>query len=223
MFDPQKLLEQFLSGSGAGELQKKTGMSPDLLKGLAGGAGLGGLAGMMLGGRKKSGGMAQTALQAGGMAVIGGIAWKAWQAYQASQNQAQVSNVPETVFLPTAKPEKDAMGLAILTAMIAAAKSDGHIDATEQKRIFARLDEAGLDMEAKAFLMDELRKPLDIDAVVKLATTPELALEIYTASVLAIDPDDLAEQGYLGMLAARLKLAPDLKLAVEAQAKVSAA
>ena len=99
--------------------------------------------------------------------------------------------------------------------MIAAAKADGHIDAAEQKRIFAKLDEAQMDSEAKAFLMDELRKPLDIDAIVKLATTQELAVEIYTASCMAIDPDDAAEQAYLAMLAARLKLMPELKAAIE--------
>jgi uncharacterized membrane protein YebE (DUF533 family) len=102
--------------------------------------------------------------------------------------------------------------------MIAAAKADGHIDATEQQRIFGKLDELDLDTEEKAFVIDELRKPLDIDAVVAAATTPELALEIYAASVLAIDPDDPAEQAYLAMLASRLKLDPGLKHAVEKEA-----
>jgi uncharacterized membrane protein YebE (DUF533 family) len=115
------------------------------------------------------------------------------------------------------------MSLAILRAMIAAAKADGHIDAAEQQKIFARLDEANLGQAEKAFVVDELRKPLDIDAVVAAATTPELAVEIYTASVLAIDPDDPAEQAYLGMLAARLKLDPGLKKAIETEtAKVMA-
>ena len=68
-------------------------------------------------------------------------------------------------------------------------------------------------------MIDELRKPLDMDAIVKLATTPELAMEIYAASVLAIEPDSAAEQQYLGTLATRLKLAPELKLAIETQAR----
>ena len=95
--------------------------------------------------------------------------------------------------------------------MIAAAKADGHIDAVEQQKIFGKLDELDLDTEDKAFVMDELRKPLDIDSVVAAATTPELAVEIYAASFLAIDPDDPAEQAYLAMLASRLKLDPGLK------------
>ena len=217
MFDPQKLFDQFLSGSAGTELQKKTGVSPDMLKGLAGGAALGGLASMVLG-SKKSSKLAKTAVKVGGAAAIGGLAWKAWQAYQASQN-APAAPTAETVFLPTQTAAQNDLSLALLTAMIAAAKADGHIDAEEQRRIFAKLDDAELDSESKAFLMDELRKPLDIDAIVKLATSPEVAVEIYAASVLAIDPDDPAEQAYLAMLAARLKLAPELKLEVERQAK----
>jgi uncharacterized membrane protein YebE (DUF533 family) len=54
--------------------------------------------------------------------------------------------------------------------------------------------------------MDELRKPLDVDAVAGAARSPEEAAEIYTASLLAIDVDNASERGYLAMLAARLKL-----------------
>jgi uncharacterized membrane protein YebE (DUF533 family) len=55
-------------------------------------------------------------------------------------------------------------------------------------------------------MMDELRKPLDVDAVARAAQSPEEAAEIYTVSLLAIDVDNPAERGYLAMLAARLKL-----------------
>ena len=51
----------------------------------------------------------------------------------------------------------------------------------------------------------------------------EQAVELYAASCLAIDPDDAAEQAYLAMLAARLKLAPELKTKIESEvAKVAA-
>jgi uncharacterized membrane protein YebE (DUF533 family) len=127
--------------------------------------------------------------------------------------------VEGSVFLPSAATERNELSLALLRAMIAAAKADGQIDATEQKTIFAKLDELDLDTEAKAFIIDELRKPLDIDAVVRGATSPERAVEIYAASVLAIDPDDPAEQAYLAMLASRLKLDPALKASIETEAR----
>lgn len=231
MFDPQKLLEQFLGGSQGNTPARdgKTGgmTSPDFMKGLAAGGVAGGLAGILLGG-KTSKKLAKGAVKLGGTAALAGLAYKAYESWRASQ-QAPVAEVappmkdvtpqPEgTRFLPSASTERDGMSLAILRAMISAAKADGHIDAQEHQRIFAKLDALDLDTEEKAFIIDELRKPLDIDAVVKAAVTPELAVEIYAASFLAIDPDDPAEQAYLAMLASRLKLDPGLRSAVEKEA-----
>jgi uncharacterized membrane protein YebE (DUF533 family) len=225
MFDPQKLLDQFLGGKGSG---KPGGLSPDLIKGLAGGAAAGGLAGILLGG-KSTKKLAKTAIKVGGTAALAGLAYKVYNDWQASKNGAppaaeqpmkDVTPQPQgTIFLPSAEKARDDMSLALLRAMIAAAKSDGHIDQAEQQKIFGKLDELDLDTEAKAFVMDELRKPLDIEKVVAAATSPELAVEIYAASFLAIDPDDPAEQAYLAMLAARLKLAPDLKASIENEAR----
>ena len=234
MFDPQKLLEQFLGGGQPGQPGQPCkgggvpgGMSPDFVKGLATGGVAGGLAGILLGG-KTSRKMAKGAVKLGGTAALAGLAYKAYEAWRASQ-QAPVPEVPaamkdvtpkpeDTPFLPGPQAERDGMSLAILRAMIAAAKADGHIDAEEHNRIFGKLDEFNLGTEEKAFLIDELRKPLDIDAVVKAATTPELAVQIYAASFLAIDPDDPAEQAYLAMLASRLRLDPGLKLSIEREA-----
>jgi uncharacterized membrane protein YebE (DUF533 family) len=233
MFDPQKMLEQFLGGGKPQDGNRKSGPSPDFMKGLATGGVAGGLAGILLGG-KTSKKMAKGAVKLGGTAALAGLAYKAYTQWQASRDQPQevaapppmkdVTPRPEgTPFLPSMRQQRENMSLAILRAMIAAAKADGHIDADEQRRIFGKLDELDLDTEEKAFVMDELRKPLDIDAVVAAASTPELAVEIYAASVLAIDPDDPAEQAYLAMLASRLKLDPGLKAAVEKEAAATLA
>lgn len=226
MFDPQKLLEQFLGGSKAPDgSQKPGGLQPDFVKGLAAGGVAGGLAGILLGGKgaKK---LAKGALKIGGTAALAGLAYKVYSDWQASKTAAPATPeapqpmkdiTPAPVLLPDAGIPADAASLAIIKAMIAAAKADGHIDAAEQQKIFSRLDEANLGQAEKAFVMDELRKPLDIESVVAGAMTPELAVEIYTASVLAIDPDHPAEQAYLAMLAARLNLDPGLKKAIETE------
>lgn len=223
MFDPKKLLDQFLGGQGGG-----TGPSSDLLKGLAGGAAAGGLAGILLsGGSPKK--MLKTAVKVGGTAALAGFAYKIYNDWQASKSGVPAAEAPAsmkdvtpapegTKFLPSNGKAQSDLSLAILRAMIAAAKADGHIDAAEQQKIFGKLGALNLDTEAKAWVMDELRKPLDIDAVVAAASSPEVAVEIYAASVLAIDPDDAAEQAYLVMLASRLKLDPSLKAAVEKEA-----
>lgn len=94
--------------------------------------------------------------------------------------------------------------------MVAASKADGHIDATRHANILGQLDKLGVDNGIKTFLLDELRKPLDVDAVAAGVTTPEEAAEIYTASLLVVDVDNLAEQQYLALLAKRLGLEPAL-------------
>lgn len=102
------------------------------------------------------------------------------------------------------------LGVRLVTAMIAAAKADGSIDADEHRRIFEKIGLLDLSGDEKAFLMDELSAPLDITRIVESASNQEEAVEIYTASVLAIEPDHPAEQAYLQMLAARFGLAPAL-------------
>lgn len=237
MFDPQKLLEQFLGGGKADNRAEagghgSAGLSSDFMKGLAAGGAAGGLAGILLGG-KTSKKLVKGAVKVGGTAALAGIAYKAYTQWQASKAEsgagapppmADITPQPEaTPLLPAAQPPDNDRALAILRAMIASAKADGHIDADEQGRIFAKLDEFDLGIAEKAFVIDELRKPLDIDSVVKAATTPEMAVEIYAASFLAIEPDDPAELAYLAMLASRLKLAPDLKAAIEAETRKTVA
>ncbi|GGF57999.1 protein YebE [Azorhizobium oxalatiphilum] len=185
----------------------------------------GGLASQLFKGKnlKKFGG---TALKVGGAALVAGLAYKAYQTYQRN-NGAQalpgaaplpqnVPSVPQTAlpapegtaFLP--RGQEEARARLMLSAMIAAAKADGHIDAAEQEAIFGRIDELDLDPSAKGFVMDEMRRPLSIDTLVAGVSSPEAAIEVYTASVLAIDPDHPAERAYLDMLAARLNLPPEL-------------
>jgi uncharacterized membrane protein YebE (DUF533 family) len=222
MLDAKRLLDQFLGSDAGRRVGQKFGkdFDPSQLRELAGrfgGGSLGGatlatgLAGLLLGSKKgrKLGG---SALKIGGMALIGALAYKAYRGWQAGQPAARSADrdVPappkDTPFNPSTEPEQQSLGRHLLRAMIAAAKADGHIDAAEQATIFAELDKLDLDAEEKAFVMDELRAPLDVDAVAKAARTPEEAAEIYTASLLAIDVDNAAERGYLALLAARLKL-----------------
>lgn len=225
MFDPQKTLQQVLGGGGGDsgdQDNRKRGISADTLKGAA----LGGLAGLFLGsktGRKLGG----SAIQMGGVAILGGLAYKAWQNWQAQQagqtitsgesNQDRIKSAEGTTFLPTDGAERNELSLTLLSAMISAAKSDGHIDSKEQERIFAKIDQGDLSTGEKGFLMDQIRKPLDIDAIAAKATTPERAAEIYAASLLAIDPDDPRETEYLNVLASRLKLDGRLRDSIETE------
>ena len=112
--------------------------------------------------------------------------------------------------------------LALVRAMIGAAKADGHIDAEEQRAIFAQVERIGLDAEAKAFVFDALAKPADGAQIAAAARTPEQAAELYLASRLAIDPDEPAERAWLEALAHRLSLPEGLAAHLDRQAEAAA-
>lgn len=234
MLDAKRLLDQFVGGPGGPGGPGGGSGGGDFLRGAGGGALAGGLAAILLGtktGRKLGG----EALKLGGVAAVGALAYKAYRDWQAGKQAAPATAAPQpqsapvpmlpapsgTPFNPATPAEQQTLARHLLRAMIAAAKADGHVDAQEQARIFAEMDKLPLSSEDKAFVMDELRAKLDIDAVAGAAATPEEAAEIYTVSLLAIDVDNAAERGYLGMLAARLKL--DDALVAHLQQSVAAA
>lgn len=64
-------------------------------------------------------------------------------------------------------------------------------------------------------ILDELESPVSIDEVVAAATPKQRAIELYTASRVAIEPDSAAERGYLALLAARLGLEDELVANIE--------
>jgi uncharacterized membrane protein YebE (DUF533 family) len=219
MFDAQKILQQVLGGQlGAGTSQKAGGMiSSDHVTGAA----VGGLAGLLLG-SKSARKVAGPVAQLGGIAAVGTLAFQAWQAWQAKQNSeaaALPGTAEGTVFLPQNETARNEISVMVLSAMIAASKADGHIDNAEQEKIFAKIDEKQLSADDKAFLMDQFRRPLNVAEIASAAKTPEQAAEIYTASVLAIQPDTASEVTYLNNLAAVLKLDPGLRTNIDAVVK----
>lgn len=243
MFDAKKLLDQVLGaqsgnlGSTAqrvlGELTGGRGGIPGggRTTDLAGGALAGGALALLLGNkkaRKTAMSMGGTAVKLGGLALVAGLAYKAYTTWQQNQQPGAATPAPtpaqpkllapptDSPFNPDVAPEgPNARAEHILVAMIAAAKADGHIDLDEQTRIFGHLDALGLDTEAKAFVMDELRAPLDIERVVRQATDETSKTEIYAASLLAMDPDTPAERAWLDLLAARLGLDKTLTTEIE--------
>ena len=173
-----------------------------------------GAAGMAVGMLLSGGGLgklAGNAVKIGAVAAVGGLAFNAWQNYQ-KNNQGDQPAPEREAFIPPAGDavEHEQLGKTLVRAMIAAAKADGRIDADEKEAIFARLETMPLSSEEKAWVFDELSSPLDINAVVARADTPEHASEIYAASLVAITADTASERAYLDALATKLKLAPGL-------------
>ncbi len=222
MLDAKSLLDQFLGQAG----QAKRGI--DGLGG-TGGLAVGGVLGLLLA-NKKARKMAGNVAVYGGAAALGLLAWRAYRNWQDGQKPAsgpvaQPGDMPQVApkYLPSAAPAADGnpFELALVRAMISAAKADGHLDATEQQRVFAEIERMALDAEAKSTVFAMLANPVRLEEIVASAGNEEQAAELYLASRLAIDPDQPAEREYLSLLATRLHLPPDLRAHLDAQVEAA--
>ncbi len=154
----------------------------------------------------------------GGLAAIGVMAYKAYGDYKQQQGGVSAEAEPQTVDrLPP--PQVELHSQAILKALVAAAKADGHVDARERRVIEGEFSRVNQDAELQQWLHAELEKPLDPAEVARAATTPEIASEMYLASVMAADEQNFMERAYLDELARQLKLDDALKLRLEQQLK----
>jgi uncharacterized membrane protein YebE (DUF533 family) len=201
-----------------------------------GGAATGGALGLLLG-SKRGRSFGGKALQYGSVAALGVMAFKAyslWQQKQASQaSQAPQStwSAQQVAFPATPEqlrtvdrlpaPQVEVHSRAMLLAMIAAAKADGHLDSRERDALEAELARLDADPVMRGWFEDQLRRPLDPAEVARSAITPELASEMYLASLLVVDESSFMERAYLDELARQLQLPDGLKVELEAQARAA--
>jgi uncharacterized membrane protein YebE (DUF533 family) len=211
----QNVLEQLLR---SGQQQyRKASESGDLAK-YGTGAAVGGALGLLLGSRRGRS-LGGKALKLGSIAAIGALAWKVYQDHQAAQARPAPAGVPGFEALPA--PQLELHSQAMLKAMIAAAKADGHMDERERGLVEAELSRLDADPATRRWVEDELRRPVDPAEVARVSAGPEMAAEIYLASVLVVDETTTMERAYLDELARQLKLAPGLKADLEAHARAS--
>jgi uncharacterized membrane protein YebE (DUF533 family) len=220
------LLEQLLKSGmpAAGSPQRS-----DLGK-YAGGAAVGGVLGLLMG-SKRGRSMGGTALKYGSVAALGALAWKVYQDHQAKQTaaaapapaRAPIDITPPAYAAPASfaalpAPQLEAHSQAMLKALIAAAKADGHMDERERGLVHAELQRIEADAATRAWVDAELARPVEPAEVAAAATGPEMAAEMYLASVLVVDQTTTMERAYLDALARELRLAPTLKADLEARA-----
>jgi uncharacterized membrane protein YebE (DUF533 family) len=196
---------------------------------LGAGAALGGLGTLVLGTRTGRS-LAGSAIKLGGLALIGGLAYKAYQNYQQGQpplaggqrppqqSQQTLLAAPEGSGFEPAAVTNDHATL-LIRAMIAAAAADGRIDAREQKKILGGLQQAGLAGAAQQFLAHEIEKPATIDDLASAVSSQEEAVQVYTAARVAVDPDAEEEHAFLVALAERLGIDDDLAAHIDATAR----
>ena len=180
---------------------------------------------------------AETVAKVGGLALLGTLAYKAFGNYQQQKATGGNASVVDAVKTSASSMATQASGflsgllagnqathatasapsepstnpdlpLALIRAMIAAAKADGHMDATETQKIMEQLESAGVGSQEKALLMQEMANTQDVQRIAAAAKTPEEAAQIYLAALLVCDSQCANEQAYLASLARALKLEP---------------
>jgi len=184
-----------------------------MLKNLGIGAAAGSLLALLVGtktGRK----VLSPAVKLGSLAALGGIGYKVYTQWQKKQGLEATGYS----IVDLNGPEVNDRSMAIIKAMIGAAKADGEIDEAERAIIIEKINASDLEKSATEILMAELLKPLDVDAIAAAADSPESAVEIYLASLILTDKSNSVEQSYLDRLSKALKLDPQLVKDLEAQA-----
>lgn len=225
--DLQANLGRMVGGQSGGTGGDMFGRLLEMAKGTLGNAsqnpmqagGLGAVLGSVLGGGGKS---VKGAMTGGALAMLAGIAYKAFtESGQAagtpgagtpgSPAHASGGELPLGLRAPQTAAEEQAMentAQLVIKGMINVAKSDGQVSVDEIQRIVGKIEAAGMGADAQEWLMTELRQPLNLDAFVAEIPSPEVAAEVYAASLLAVEVDTAQEKDYLRHFAEKAGLHP---------------
>jgi len=163
--------------------------------------GIGALLGTLLGGSQST---TTNALGGGMMGLLGMMAYKALK----NSSGSTASEAPQAMsYTQPSKQQQASDAEIILTAMIDAAKADGQVDAQEINKIMSNLQSSGAGQEGVNYVISKLQGPMETAKIVAAVKgRPELAVQVYSASLMAIDLDTDAERKYLDKLAKAMGL-----------------
>ena len=168
---------------------------------------LGGLAAMLVASKSsrklltKYGGQA---LIIGGGAAAGAVLWNKYKqrVRETHQNDPGFGELQTPV---------DQRAERLVTALVFAAKSDGHIDDRERAAIKHNIHEAGYGQDAEKLIQQAMQRPLDPEWLAADVKNEEEALELYFLSCATIDVDHFMERSYLSALGDALKIPQDVR------------
>ncbi|WP_336792336.1 tellurite resistance TerB family protein [Pantoea anthophila] len=168
---------------------------------------LGGLAAMLISSKSsrklltKYGGQA---LIIGGGAAAGAVLWNKYKQRVSDAHQSEpdfgVSQTPV-----------DLRAERLVTALVFAAKSDGHIDDQERAAIEQNIHQSGYGQDAEKLIQKAMNRSLDPQWLAADVKNEEEALELYFLSCAAIDVDHFMERSYLSALGDALKIPQDVR------------
>ena len=191
---------QDLLGSlmGAGQTVKQKVGGDNLAAG-----GIGALLGALMG---KSESTTANTLGGGMMGLLGMMAYKALRNSMSGSSNVSAQTQNYDYVQPTSQQQASDAEI-ILIAMIDAAKSDGQVDATELNKIMSNLQKSGIGQEGVNYVINKLQSPMETSKIISAVKgRPDLAAQVYSASLMAIDVDTEAEKKYLEKLAKAMGL-----------------
>lgn len=222
------LINQFLAPMQQSSTQSKNHEKNNINMGsLAASAALGGVAGYMANSStgKRIGRQAmrvgRTAAGVGGLALIGGLAYKAYSSYQDKQNLGSNVRLPVDEWdvssdeVKSGQVDETKLGLLIVRVMIAAALADGVLDEQEEARIFGQLNDSNLTQEEQNFLLSEMKSPLSVSELCQQCTSEEMAIQVFSAALLAIEVDTPQERKFIFDLKQQLNIDEELAKSIE--------
>ncbi|KGD81292.1 uncharacterized membrane protein YebE (DUF533 family) [Pantoea sp. PNA 14-12] len=172
---------------------------------------LGGLAGLLVASKSsrklltKYGGKA---LIIGGGAAAGAVLWNKYK------QRVRETHQDEPGFGELQTPV-DQRAERLVTALVFAAKSDGHIDDRERATIEQNIHQAGYGQDAEKLIQQAMQRPLDPEWLAADVKNEEEALELYFLSCAAIDVDHFMERSYLSALGDALKIPQDVRKGIQ--------
>lgn len=173
-------------------------------------AALGGLAGVLLSNksaRKIVGSLGKNALIIGGSAAAGVVLWNQYK------KRVRDTHQDDPQFGEQSSSD-NIRARRLIQALVFAAKSDGHIDASEKQRIDENIQQLQLGDEAQRWVQEAIAQPLDPELLARDVKNEEEALEVYFLSCAVIDVDHFMEKSYLDALATSLKIPQDVRQSI---------
>jgi uncharacterized membrane protein YebE (DUF533 family) len=172
----------------------------------------GGLAALLLG-TSTGRGVAAGAVKLGGIAGLGGIAYKAFSNWQ--QSKPLMEGVPGLEQLTAPAPTGSGFHADDhshdTAQLIATASADGTIDPAQRATLVAQLQRAGLGSEETTFLDDTTAHPMSPAEIARsVAGNSQLASQVVAAASLVVDPANAKEEEFLSRLSTELGMSGDL-------------
>ena len=181
--------------------------------------GIGALLGALTG---KSSSTTLNSVGGGLMGLLGMMAYKALTSPSAKDLASSATDAVKKYTQQTPQQKSNDAEI-ILTAMIDAAKSDGQVDSDEVSRIMGNLKNTGVGQEGINFIISKLQAPMETNKILAAVKgRPDLAVQVYSASLMAIEVDTQAEKNYLDKLAKSMGLSAEVVRNIEQMSGVRA-